>query len=107
MDDCSLYGDEIYLGWVHLKSLESKIVDQIIAERNNYGPYKDLFDFTERVHIGLEQLRIMIKAGSFRFTCKSKKELMWQQLVYVKGDLQPTSKPLFRERCRRKRSSWT
>ena len=94
----AIYGDEIYLGWVHLKSLESKIVDQIIAERNNYGPYKDLFDFTERVHIGLEQLRIMIKAGSFRFTGKSKKELMWQQLVYVKGDLQPTSKPLFREK---------
>lgn len=94
----TIYGDEIYLGWVHIKNLEEKVIRQIIEERNRNGVFKDLFDFLDRLPISLEQLRILIKVGAFRFTCKSKKELMWAQLIRSKSDPVPTSKPLFREK---------
>ncbi len=93
----TINGNEIYLGWVHLKNLESKISNQIIEERTKNGAFKDLFDFTKRVQVAMEQVRILIKAGAFRFTGKTKKELMWEQ-VQVKADSQSFSKLLFTEK---------
>lgn len=93
----TIYGDEIYLGWVHIKNLEEKVIEKIMDERNRYGAYKDLFDFMDRVPVGLEQLRTLIKIGAFRFTGKTKKELMWAQLLRSKAEPIPNSKPLFRE----------
>ena len=93
----SITGDELYLGWVHVKNLEANIANTIISERCRNGLFTDLFDFIERVPIGIEQLQILIKTGAFRFTNKSKKELMWEQLVCVKADHDFTSKPMFKE----------
>lgn len=93
----TIYGDEIYLGWVHVKNLEEKVVRQIVEERERSGLYKDLFDFMDRVPVGLEQMRTLIKVGAFRFTGKTKKELMWEQLLRNKALPEPRSKPLFKE----------
>jgi DNA polymerase-3 subunit alpha len=93
----NIYGDEIYLGWVHLKNLESKLAQQIVEERNKNGEFNDLFDFTDRVPVGMEQLRVLIKAGAFRFTGKAKKELMWAQLMQTKATPVHNSQPLFKE----------
>ncbi|NJO68168.1 MAG: DNA polymerase III subunit alpha [Bacteroidetes bacterium] len=93
----TIYGDEIYLGWVHVKNLEEKVCQQIVEERIRNGVYKDLFDFIDRVTIGLEQLRTLIKVGAFRFTGKTKKELMWAQLLRNKAVSVPQSRPLFKE----------
>lgn len=93
----TIYGDEIYLGWVHVKNLEEKVIRQIVEERERNGLYKDLFDFMDRVPVGLEQMRTLIKVGAFRFTGKTKKELMWAQLLRNKATPEPRSKPLFKE----------
>lgn len=93
----AIFGNDIYLGWVHVKNLENKIAEQIIEERSRNGNYKDFFDFTDRVPIGMEQLRLLIKVGAFRFTKKTKKELMWAQLTQAKVEVQAVSKPLFIE----------
>jgi error-prone DNA polymerase len=93
----TIYGNEVYLGWVHVKNLEEKLAHQIIDERNINGEFKDLFDFTDRVPVGIEQLRILIKTGAFRFTGKTKKELMWAQLMRTKANPVPNSQPLFKE----------
>lgn len=93
----TIYGDEIYLGWVHVKNLEERVIRQIVEERERNGLYKDLFDFMDRVPVGLEQMRTLIKVGAFRFTGKTKKELMWAQLLRNKATPEPRSKPLFKE----------
>ncbi len=93
----NIYGDEIYLGWVHVKNLEEKVIRQIVEERERNGSFKDLFDFMDRVPVGLEQMRALIKTGAFRFTGKTKKELMWAQLLRNKATPEPRSKPLFKE----------
>lgn len=94
----TIYGNEIYMGWVHVKSLETRIVNQLLKEREINGPFQDLDDFTERVPISTEQLRILIKVGAFNFNGLSKKELMWAQLVQPEVSTVAYTKPLFKEK---------
>jgi DNA-directed DNA polymerase III PolC len=78
----TLFGTQIYIGFIHLKSLETKAAQQIAPERERNGPYKSLIDFMRRMPLGLEQVRLLIRAGSFRFTRKSKQKLLWEAMLY-------------------------
>jgi DNA polymerase-3 subunit alpha len=70
-------GKTIYLGFSMLKSLETKTIAILLADRYRNGPFNNLRDFLKRVSISLEQLSILIRIDAFRFTGKSKKELIW------------------------------
>lgn len=72
-----LKGKAIYLGFGHIKSLESGTVNNLILARNNAGKFNSLQDFLNRTPVGLEQLCILIRIGAFNFTGKNKKELLW------------------------------
>ncbi|HCZ37749.1 MAG TPA: hypothetical protein DHV26_17655 [Cytophagales bacterium] len=89
----TIYGTQIYIGFIHLKSLEQKIGNHIEQERNKNGPYKSLDNFLRRTPgIGLEQLRILIRLGSFRFTGKTKQQLLWESMLFFnKTRSRPTS----------------
>ncbi|MCB9182353.1 MAG: DNA polymerase III subunit alpha [Flavobacteriales bacterium] len=67
----------IYLGLGNVKSLDSETVQLILHERRRNGPYAHLQDLLARVPLGLEQARILIRAGALRFTGRSKPELLW------------------------------
>ncbi|MGN6602005.1 MAG: DNA polymerase III subunit alpha [Ginsengibacter sp.] len=69
---------EVYVGFIHIKRLQDKLVETIIEERKVNGLYVNLQDFIERTNCGLEQLNILISIGAFRFTGKSKKQLLWE-----------------------------
>ncbi len=47
-------------------------------KRKQHGPYLHLQDFIERTNIGLEQLNTLVSIGAFRFTGKTKKQLLWE-----------------------------
>lgn len=74
--------DRIYIGFVHLKSLETKVARQLSAERELNGPYKSLDNFLRRVDLGLEQIRILIRIGALRFLHKTKQQLLWEAMLY-------------------------
>jgi len=74
--ETTLYGLDVYLGFMHLQSLESKIAQHIQAERENNGEYKSLEDFINRIPIGMEGIQILIFIGAFRFTGKTKNQLL-------------------------------
>lgn len=79
----TIEGNQIYIGFIHLKSLETKIGQHIAEERQKKGSYKSLDNFLRRTPgIGLEQLRILIRLGSFRFTGKTKQQLLWESMLY-------------------------
>lgn len=78
----TIYSSHIYIGFIHLKSLETKVAQQIAVERERDGEYKSLDNFLRRVTLGLEQIRILIRMGSFRFTGKSKQQLLWEAMLY-------------------------
>ncbi|WP_430466974.1 DNA polymerase III subunit alpha [Winogradskyella ouciana] len=71
-------GKTIYLGFMFLQSLESKTIERILSERQNYGLFNSLDDFIERVPIPIEQIGILIKINAFRFTKINKRELLWE-----------------------------
>jgi DNA polymerase-3 subunit alpha len=94
-----IQGDEVYAGFIHVKGLQSKLVETIIDERSKNGPYLHLQDFIERTNTGLEQLNKLVSIGAFRFTGKSKKRLLWEANFLQKNN-QPLlhgSQPLFEE----------
>jgi len=78
----NIYRDTIYIGFIHLKSLEKKIGETIPKEREHNGPYKSFEDFLQRIPAGLEQTNILIRIGALRFTGKTKRELLWQTHFY-------------------------
>ncbi len=70
-------GTTVYLGLHLLAGLENNVVRAILKERESSGPFVSLGDFMHRVEIEVEQLRILIRIGAFRFTGHTKKELLW------------------------------
>jgi DNA polymerase-3 subunit alpha len=93
----TIYGDEIYLGWVLIKNLEEKLSHQIVKERKLNGEYKSLNDFVSRIGVGTEQLLVLIKIGAFRFTKKTKKQLMWDQVLEIKDAHFQKTRTIFNE----------
>ena len=74
--ETTVYGTAIYLGFMHLQGLETAIAQQLVKERHQNGPYTSLEDFVRRIPVGLEALQILIFIGAFRFTGKTKNELL-------------------------------
>lgn len=75
-------GSNIYLGFIHLKGLESKLAKSIEQDRNAYRPFTGMVDFLRRLQPSLEQARILIRIGAFRFTQKTKQQLLWEAMLY-------------------------
>ncbi|MDQ3394787.1 MAG: DNA polymerase III subunit alpha [Bacteroidota bacterium] len=78
----SIQGKTIYVGFIHLKYLEKSLGLEIEKQRKSGGPFECLEDFTNRVPVGLEQAIILIRIGAFRFTGKTKGELLWEVQAY-------------------------
>ncbi len=85
----SIRKDTIFLGFVHIKSLESHIARQVVEERNRGGRYRNLQNLLKRVKMGPEQAIILIRIGALRFTGQSKKELLWESHMYFHGKNKP------------------
>jgi DNA polymerase III alpha subunit len=72
-----IYGKDIYLGFSLLKEAETTTSEKVLSERARNGNFLSLDDFMKRVSIAVEQLRILIRIGAFRFTGRTKKQLLW------------------------------
>ncbi len=76
--ETALYGSDIYLGFMHLQGLDSKLSQFVAFERERNGIYKSLEDFINRVPMGIENIKVLIFIGAFRFTGKTKNQLLVQ-----------------------------
>jgi len=76
-------GNIIHLGFGFLRSIEITTIKTIMNERHSGGYFRGLQDFLNRTPISLEQLSILIRAGAFNFTRKSKKELLWNAHFFL------------------------
>ncbi len=73
----TIYGKDIYLGLSMIHELEEKTVVAVLNERTSKGPFTSLENFMMRVFISVEQLRLLIRSNAFRFTLRSKQQLLW------------------------------
>lgn len=78
----TLFGCDLYLGFGLLKSLETSVAHRLVAERDRHGAYSSFDNFLRRNTLGLEQVRILIRVGAFRFTSTSKQQLLWEAMLY-------------------------
>lgn len=75
----SLYGaSTIYMGFHLVGELEHRSIEVLLEERKQHGNYRSLVDFIGRCEISKEQLTLLIRAGAFRFSGKSKQALLWE-----------------------------
>ena len=81
-------GNVIWLGWIHIKSLENKLIEGLLQERN-FGHFTSFSNFVSRISIGLEQLIILIRIGAFRNFGTPKKELLWEAHFRYNSRFQP------------------
>ncbi len=94
----NLKGKIIYLGFIHLKDLEKSLAFRMIQTRKEAGAFRSLEDFIRRVQPGLEQLRILIRIGAFRFTGISGQHLLWEAMLLMSaGQHKADVPPLFSE----------
>ena len=82
----TVYGQDVYLGLMHIEKLESKIAVLIPEERKNNGDYISLENFVKRIPIGIETLQTLIFIGTFRFTGKQKHELLIEASFLLAGN---------------------
>ena len=96
----TIYDTDIYIGYIHIMSLEYKVAQSIEEIRNNGGPFTDLSDFVTRVNPGLEQVILLIKAGALRFTGKSKAVLLWEAHMMINKTKHEETRQLFSQPVR-------
>ncbi|RAV99549.1 DNA polymerase III subunit alpha [Pseudochryseolinea flava] len=92
----TIYDEKIFMGFIHIKSLEGAVAKEISIERGRNGAFRSLDDFLSRVTMGLEQIRILIRIGALRFTGKSKQKLLWEAMLhYSQAKTKKTTTALF------------
>jgi DNA polymerase-3 subunit alpha len=83
-------GKTIYIGFALVKDLEQRAIHNLVVERQRNGVFAGLPDFIDRVDISVEQLRILIRIGAFRFTGHTRQALLWEIHTYL-GSKKKTS----------------
>jgi DNA-directed DNA polymerase III PolC len=88
--------NRIYIGFVHMANLETRLAQFIEDERNRSGAFASLSDFVSRVPVSREQLLLLIRINAFRFTGIEKPLLIWQaHAILGKEKPLPEQKKLF------------
>ena len=80
---CTIKDKNIYLGFGMIGTFEHNSINALLKERELNGAFKDLYDFIKRVQITIDQLRLLIRVGAFRFTGINKKKLLWEAHMMV------------------------
>jgi len=75
-----IIGENIYLGFGHLHSLDYTTMTNILTERTYHGDFKSLEDFLERLDITADQIEILLRIGAFDFSGVNKRILLWKAL---------------------------
>jgi DNA-directed DNA polymerase III PolC len=91
--ETNVYGTDIYLGFMHLLSLDSKMALFIESDREKNGEFLSLEDFINRIPMGIESIKILIFIGAFAFTKKSKNQLLVIASLLL-NNLKPENKNL-------------
>jgi DNA-directed DNA polymerase III PolC len=88
-----LYGTDVYLGFMHVLSLDSKMVLFIQSDREKNGNFISLEDFINRIPMGIESIKTLIFIGAFRFTHQTKNQLLVIASLLL-NNLKPENKNL-------------
>ncbi len=86
---CCIKNEVIYLGLQFIKEVNDTTVIEVLRERQQNGKFTSFRNFINRVSITLEQLKLLIRVGAFRFTGELRRELLWEA-YYLLGPSRKT-----------------
>jgi DNA-directed DNA polymerase III PolC len=69
-------GNAIRTGLASIRGLGDAVLDAVLADRDQHGPYTGLTEFLRRVQAGPEAVSALIQVGAFDFTGASRSTLM-------------------------------
>ncbi len=75
---CTIEGKDVYLGLGFIHGMEGHLAGRIVQEREANGAYASLEDFIDRLGVTVEDIAHLIRIDGFRFTTKSRRELLWK-----------------------------
>ena len=70
-------GCAVRLGLAGVTSIGAALAERIVAERNDFGPYRDLADLARRVGLNTNQLEALASAGAFESLKLTRREALW------------------------------
>ena len=73
-----IVGEDIYLGFVHIKDMETTTARLVIEEREQNGNYRGLEDLVSRTGLHREQLILLIRVGALKMTGLTKAGMLWK-----------------------------
>jgi error-prone DNA polymerase len=71
-------GHAVRLGLAGVTSIGEKLAERIVAEREAYGPYRDLGDLARRTGLNAAQLEALAAAGAFEGFDLSRRQAIWE-----------------------------
>ncbi|MFF9562413.1 error-prone DNA polymerase [Leifsonia sp. NPDC014704] len=71
-------GHAVRLGLAAVTSIGEKVAERIVAEREAYGPYRDLGDLARRTGLNTGQLEALAAAGAFDGFDLSRRQAIWE-----------------------------
>lgn len=86
--------NNIRFGLASIKQVGEAVIDDIIREREENGPFKSIYDYIKRVDVkcsNKKTLEGLIKAGAFSGIEKSRKQL-WENIEYITSIAQKESR---------------
>jgi len=90
----TVYGVDIYLGFMLLNNLNSDFIHNIVTERELNGEYISVENFINRIQTGLENIQTLIFIGAFRSTGKSKSQLIIEARMLLVNHKSTSNNPL-------------
>ena len=68
----------VRLGLAGVTSIGEKLAERIVAEREAYGPYRNLGDLARRIGLNTAQLEALAAAGAFEGFDLSRRQAIWE-----------------------------
>jgi error-prone DNA polymerase len=76
-DPDSADGLAVRLGLAAVRNLGTEAAEQIVAERDTGGPYRDLGELGQRVHLDTPALEALATAGAFTTFGQDRRQTLW------------------------------
>ena len=80
--------------WQFRRAGRESASDAIVAERNDNGPYKSLYELVTRARLTHEQASALIRAGALDSFGMPRRELLWQLGLLIKQTGQQPTLPM-------------
>ena len=80
--ECVLREKMLILGFILVQGIEQQLIQKVLLERFNNGPFLHFENLMKRCYIPLDQLVIMIRIGGLSDFPETRKELLWKAHLF-------------------------